>query len=355
MKLYTVAFVLSITISSCPKKKSKTLFSEECPLSSKLEWVIVEDGVETESQIHLLSELSAAAAADAAKINMMRSNTSGTKRFESELARTVNAKGNNKIYASQDVFDEYVKLRMQSCNLWYAAQTGLYADDEALIIQARNLFINIEKQLNELKETKKEYLLPSFPWYPPPPSAKYNLSEDGNYFKDCKKYGEISDRINRALDDNKYEKAYFSVPGGFAIVTKLEVTNNDGSSRNEPDRYDIDINSVRKSISLSDYISALFFGKVGYYRTIVFIITDNPIIYSPQPIPDTQMKSLIKSGADWLPEDFKQTKLTAFHKVTALIYEFQIKDNDTKPSFCDPSRLAAKTHLEMSKIITKLK
>jgi hypothetical protein len=196
---------------------------------------------------------------------------------------------------------------------------------------------------------------PAFPWYPPPPSAKVVLSEEGDYFKNSKSYGDICNQLNKALNENKYEKTYFSVPRGFAVVTKLEVINDDGSSRKEPERFDINYTSIRKSISLSEYIKALFWGKTGYYRTIVFIVTDLPFQYSAQAISDVQMKSLINSGVDWLSDEFKATKLTPSHKVTALIYEFQIKDPDTKPSFCDPSRLSAKTHLEMSKIIAKLK
>ncbi len=222
-------------------------------------------------------------------------------------------------------------------------------------IEEKNKYL--DSLTNKIKEAIKNNieLPPPFPWFPPPPSAKITMSDEGEYFKNCNTFGDVCNKLNKALNENNYERAYFYVPNGFAIVTKLEVINEDGSSRTEPDRWDVSITSLRKTISLGDYIRALFWGKIGYYRTIVFIVTDQPIKYSKKLISDIEMNELIKEGQDWLDDDYKLLPFTKKHKVNALIYEFQIKEDEATPSFCDPSRLTAKAHLEMSNIINKLK
>ncbi|MBK9985213.1 MAG: hypothetical protein IPP15_23155 [Saprospiraceae bacterium] len=208
------------------------------------------------------------------------------------------------------------------------------------------------------KNTKAKPIIlmpPPFPWPPPPASAEINLTEDHTYFANCKKFGDVSSIIDNALGANDYEKRYFSIPNGFAITTKLEVINEDGSSKNQPDRYDFSMNSLLKIIDIRDYLNALFFGKSGYYRSIVFIITDQPFGSSANKVSETEIKELMSKGDYFLSNEFKNNPFTINHQVIALIYEFQIKESDKLALLSPPIRLTARTHLTKSNIISILK
>lgn len=196
---------------------------------------------------------------------------------------------------------------------------------------------------------------PLFPWPPPNASAIINLTDNYTSFASCNNYGDVSSILDRALVSNSYEKVYFSVPGGFAIVTKLEVINEDGSSKDQPDRYDINYISAKRIISLRDYIRSLFFGKSGYYRTIVFVITDKPFALSNDSITELEMKEIIPKGETFLSEAFKKYSFTKNHNVIALIYEFEIKESDKIPVLSIPSRLTGINHLVKSNILAQLK
>ncbi|NJB87077.1 hypothetical protein GGR26_002854 [Lewinella marina] len=140
--------------AGCPRN---SLFADKCPLSYRLEWQIVEEGVSVDQQIELLSQLSAAAKADADKLNDLVGNASAKANFntEFELARTVQSEEFRKASVSQDVFDEFVKVRTSSCNLWDGIQNGLYGEDDEAIKEARRLFTNIQEKFSALEEKKK--------------------------------------------------------------------------------------------------------------------------------------------------------------------------------------------------------
>jgi len=144
-----------ISVTNCPNK-GKTLFDDKCPLSYKLEWTIVEEGVDVEKQIDLLTQLSTAAKADAEKLNKLVGNTQAKAEFDAkfELAKTLQSSSIRKASVSQEVFDEYVKIRTASCNLWDAIQKGLYGNDEDAIKEARNLFTRIQLQFAEIEKSK---------------------------------------------------------------------------------------------------------------------------------------------------------------------------------------------------------
>lgn len=143
-----------ILLTGCPKKG---MFKDKCPLSYKVEWQIVEEGIEVDKQIELLAKLSAAAKADADKLNDLIGNAEAQAEFDSkfELAKTVQSEEFRKASVSQDVFDEYVKVRFSSCSLWDAIKGELYGDDDEAIREARKMFTKIQEKFSELEEEKK--------------------------------------------------------------------------------------------------------------------------------------------------------------------------------------------------------
>jgi len=157
MKSFLIASSFVFLLSACPKK-GNSLFKDECPLSYKVEWTIVEEGVAIDKQIALLAQLSAAAKADADKLNDLVGNASAQAEFDTkfELSKKLQSNEIRKASVSQDVFDEYVKIRTSSCNLWDAIKGGLYGTDDNAIKEARTLFTDIQKKFSELEEKKKK-------------------------------------------------------------------------------------------------------------------------------------------------------------------------------------------------------
>jgi hypothetical protein len=153
MKLAFIFTFMVASISSCPKQ-SKSLFDDACPLSYKLEWTVVEEGTDVEKQIELLSRLSASAKADADRLNQMIGNLDAQAKFDAkfELAKTLQETSIKKASVSQSIFDEYVKVRTASCNLWDAIKNGFYGNDDEAIKEARDLFTKIQQKFSEIEK-----------------------------------------------------------------------------------------------------------------------------------------------------------------------------------------------------------
>jgi hypothetical protein len=151
--------LLSIILMAnrCESKKAvQSLFKDDCPLSYKVEWTIVEDGIAVDKQIELLSKLSAAAQADANELGKLVGEGSAEAKFENtfQLTKAIQSETVRKAQVSQDVFDEFVKVRTASCNIWDAIQGGIYGDDEQAIKEARALFTSIQAKFSELEKKK---------------------------------------------------------------------------------------------------------------------------------------------------------------------------------------------------------
>ncbi len=88
--------------------------------------------------------------------------------------------------------------------------------------------------------------MPEFPWQPLRASAIMTIPS--KFFKKDNEpflLDDIKKVISDALDSCGYvEKSYYSVPEGFAIVTRLEHINENGSPKNISERW---IAEVKKS------------------------------------------------------------------------------------------------------------
>lgn len=218
-------------------------------------------------------------------------------------------------------------------------------------------YLESELKTNELPHVVRNLAFdegfPAFPW--PPPKASAIDYIPGEYFekRNSRIYlKDIDRRINEALKESGYyERSYFSVPGGFALVTRLEQINPDASSTLPPDRWSADRGALR-DFSLWSYLQALFTANPAYYRTIVFVVTDKPFTHtSAEPDP-----YLISSGANKLPAELGKIEFTKDFDCTALIYEFKrahAKDNHVMLSL--PSRHVGRVHLEKATIWQSLR
>lgn len=140
-----------------PQKTSSpeiTLARDSCPLSYKIDWIVVEKGVSADKQIELLTKLSAAAKADADAMGKLLANGSANVNLENELAlsKTIKSDEFRKAEISQQLFEEYQKIAVASCNIWDGITHGLYGNDEESLKKARELFTNMQESFAGLQK-----------------------------------------------------------------------------------------------------------------------------------------------------------------------------------------------------------
>jgi hypothetical protein len=140
--------------------------------------------------------------------------------------------------------------------------------------------------------------------------------------------GDVADRLSGALDRAGYqERPFLTTPGGFAIITRLERIDRDGSPRMQ-ERFDVSVNRPNGIFSFGDYLHALLTANPGYYRVVVFVVTGTPVEQRAGGMPFGQVDMLFRSGSDILPPAVRNIRFDAdagYH-CTALIYEFEHQD-----------------------------
>ncbi len=194
--------------------------------------------------------------------------------------------------------------------------------------------------------------IPEFHLPAPRPSASYDLT---NLFQGSRQMGQIAQRIKGALDDcGYYEHQYYFVEGGFAMVTRIEQFNQDGSSMNEPARWSA--NPVRdENFDWTDYLRSLFTSDPGRFRVFVFLVTDIPWTTNPsREISRQQAENWLSEGANQLPLGIRQQSVSPGTAVTALVYEFLVEEGTGDARLSLPSELSSRTHMLQSYIYSNL-
>ena len=197
--------------------------------------------------------------------------------------------------------------------------------------------------------------IPLFPWPPPRPSAfakippKLLVKGEGQT-----NLGDVADRIENAFQQAGYgEKTWYAVPGGFALASRLEQFNPDGTSKNEPDRWSAKIKAP-EIFGLKDVMRALFTAQSGRYRIIVFIVTTQPFSAADKTVSADEASKWVQQGAFTLPQAIRNLDYTPEYYCEALIYEFDQSSRDNPAIFKVPSELQGETHLKKAKIWSAL-
>ena len=170
-----------------------------------------------------------------------------------------------------------------------------------------------------------------FPW--PPPQASATVILPPELLKDSLTekvlLGDVDDVISRALQSSGYvEKSYFSVPDGFALVTRLEQINSDGTPKAE-ERWSTEVGPLR-SFSLEEFFRALLLANPGFFRTTVFVITPHPFSQADVDVPRDIVEGWLREGLNILPHSIAELEYDSLFTTTALIYEFeQPRSRDT--------------------------
>ena len=190
--------------------------------------------------------------------------------------------------------------------------------------------------------------VPEFPWPPPQASAMTLIEFTDQEAGKVVSLGDVDAAISEALIVAGYfERSYYAVPNGFALVTRLEQINSDGTSKSEDIRWAVDVGPLR-SFNLSEYLRALFTSDPGYFRIIVFIVTPHPFSQAEATIDREGALDWLYSGVNRLPDELAVRPYNEQYSTTALIYEFEKIAGETTSSTKVPGRLSAGTHLEKS-------
>jgi len=186
---------------------------------------------------------------------------------------------------------------------------------------------------------------PRFPF--PPPMATATQSISSKVFQNHRTYGAVNAMIVECLEGSGYlssKRQYYAVPNGYAIVTRLEKINEDGSPRAGAERWEAKVKSTFKEFSILDYLKALVVGEEANFRVLVFMITDIPLTQSDKITEMTEAKSWLKKGMNALPDDLAEFEFTSSHKVNLLLYEFT-QHESAKAELLKESRIDVEDHL----------
>ncbi len=213
---------------------------------------------------------------------------------------------------------------------------GLNVPDTPLAMQTRELV----------------YDIPSFPW--PPPEASASAKVPSKFLRSSAADTTLADAartIEEALDHTGYtERSYYAVPEGFALVTRLEQFNPDGTSKNPPDRWAVEVTRP-KVFSLKSYLEALFKAQEGHFRIISFIVTTMPFMQSTQAVVSREeAMEWLTSGVQILPHPIGERPYTEHHYCVALIYEFEQPTRNHEPFFKKLSLLPGVEHLKQAQL-----
>lgn len=205
--------------------------------------------------------------------------------------------------------------------------------------------------------TAGEATLAQFPWPPPQAHSRYKLSrsllakqESGTTL------GDVADRLEAALQLSGYsQSSYFAVKDGYALVTKVEQMDADGTPKQEPARWEAALGPLSISnFTLDGYLKALFNAARGYYRVIVFIVSPHPIAEGETRVSRSEAEAWLHKGADRLPRSLRALSYGADFECTALIYEFEQTAPGQQARLRENSPLTGEAHLRKSKILTAL-
>jgi OmpA-OmpF porin, OOP family len=193
--------------------------------------------------------------------------------------------------------------------------------------------------------------MPEFPWPPPAWSARIVLPSAP--FRTARDRGQFSTILSEALNQAGYnEKSYYEVPGGLAIVTRMERIYADGRPDAPSERWSIE-GGYPQHLSLTDYLKALFLTQEGYYRVIVLVMSDRSFGASDDSLTSSKALSLLAHG-DNTPSSAKMKEpLPPNYASTALIYEYS-KQEGKPPVQVVPGHLDGKTHMVKSGVWSAL-
>jgi hypothetical protein len=187
--------------------------------------------------------------------------------------------------------------------------------------------------------------LPAFPWPPPRYSAYAIIAREWVALTALATLASAADRLEEAFDAAGYgERSYYWIPGGFALVSRIEQILPDAAPVGLPARWAVNTPTV--SVGVIDYIRALFNAAPGFYRVIVFTVTDQDFAAAKRAPTSSEARNWISAGSLRLPETVGSLPYSNRHYTTALIYEFERRADQPEALMRAPSDSPGRVHLE---------
>jgi hypothetical protein len=196
--------------------------------------------------------------------------------------------------------------------------------------------------------------IPAFPWPPPPASAETMIPDKWLPTRGEARLADVANSLERALTAAKYHRwSYSSVPNGFALVSQMEQIKSDGTPSPEPARWSTDLPWVG-NMTLLEFIRALANAQPGYYRVIVFIVTNQPWSQTGEKPTGEEAEHWLAKGFNWLPDSIGKLTYGPDYRTIALVYEFKKVAKDADATFLEPSPTSAEDHLKKAGIYDPL-
>jgi hypothetical protein len=193
-----------------------------------------------------------------------------------------------------------------------------------------------------------------FPWPPPRPSARLIINQQLVNSAIAPDYtlGRVADKLLESLTAAGYEgSGFLAAPNGFVIVTRVEQIDAQGSP--VADRWIGEI-AASGPFSLGNIIRLLLQAPAGYFRVIVFVVSDHPVAGGENRSDTLEiLREWSQSSHLRLPPPLRLLPYNDSYSVVALIYEFEKHENGDDPGARVPGRLSAARHLENLKMRAK--
>jgi hypothetical protein len=191
--------------------------------------------------------------------------------------------------------------------------------------------------------------IPRFPWPPPRPTTRATIDHALFGGADAT-FGGAARQLAAALNRALYSQpAYYAVPDGFAMVTRLEQIEADGTPMPESERWNVNL-PPRKQFNLNNFVNALFGAPEGNYRVIVFVVSDHPFATGTGPVTSQEANAWLSGGLDRLPTSIGARKFGDDTGCVALIYQFVKNFNDPSKVSRPANFAPAETQLTRSRI-----
>jgi len=171
--------------------------------------------------------------------------------------------------------------------------------------------------------------LPNFDWPPGDASSEKLIPRDMLLGAvQPATLGAVADRLADALGRSDYPASFLAVPGGFALVTRVEQIRRDGQPLPRSARWSREL-PRSGDLGLSGFVQALFRAPAGNYRVIVFIVTAEPWSRGARaPLGEARLRELECAGLNGLPPSLRRAAVGDETKATALVYEFVKSSNE---------------------------
>jgi hypothetical protein len=190
--------------------------------------------------------------------------------------------------------------------------------------------------------------LPAYqPW--PPEAASSRIALDQLIgARDGLSLYRSAELLREALTEAGYgQHSFYSVPGGYILVTQTERTDPQGRGLTGMQRYQKPGEDRRDSLWLR--IRDLFLERPEtYYRYLAIVVSDQPFGASDGELTTDEAAKRTARGYNDLTDEARSMAFGERYRVTALIYEYINDGIGYDLAMIAPGRLPPKEHLVMS-------